>query len=157
MLSNAQQRPIEILLVEDKAGGVRLTQEAFHEAGVGNQLHWVEDGVEAIKFLRREDQYGYTPRPDLILLDLNLPKKDGREVLSEIKADEELKVIPVIILTTSKAEEDVVKMYNGHANCYISKPVDIDQFATMVKSIESFWFSIVKLPPIQKCHDSRRT
>jgi len=148
-LSNAQQRPIEILLVEDNPGDVRLTQEAFHEAGVGNQLHWVEDGVEAIKFLRREDQYGYAPRPDLILLDLNLPKKDGREVLSEIKADEELKVIPVIILTTSSAEEDIVEMYNGHANCYISKPADIDQFVTVVKSIESFWFSIVKLPPIQ--------
>jgi len=152
MLSNAQQRSIEILLVEDKAGGVRLTQEAFREAGVGNQLHWVEDGVEAIKYLRREDQYGYAPRPDLILLDLDLPKKDGREVLSEIKADKDLKAIPVVILTTSEAEEDIVKMYNGHANCYIIKPVDIDEFITVVKSIESFWFSIVKLPPQQYQH-----
>ena len=158
MLTNGHQRPIEILLVEDNSGDVRLTREAFKEARVLNELHSVEDGVEAIKFLRRENQYENAPRPDLILLDLNLPKKDGREVLSEIKADEDLKAIPVVILTTSKAEEDIVKMYNGHANCYISKPVDIDQFVTVVKSIESFWFSIVKLPSQQyQHHGSRRT
>jgi len=146
MSINGHQRPIEILLVEDNPGDVRLTQEAFREAKVNNELHRVEDGVEAIKFLRREDQYENARRPDLILLDLNLPKKDGREVLSEIKSDKDLKAIPVVILTTSKAEEDIEKMYNGHANCYISKPVDIDKFVTVVKSIESFWFSIVKLP-----------
>ena len=138
--------PIEILMIEDNPGDVRLTQEALKENKMYNCLHAVGDGVEAMAFLRREGKYADAPRPDLILLDLNLPKKDGREVLAEIKADENLKRIPVVILTSSQAEEDVLRTYNLHANCYVTKPVDLDQFIRVVKSIEEFWLTIVKLP-----------
>src|SRR5205823_9237839 len=120
--------PVEILLVEDNAGDVRLTKEALKEGKVYNNLHWAKDGVEALEFLRREGKHAKAPRPDIILLDLNLPKKDGREVLSEIKSDDQLKHIPVVILTTSKAEEDVLRSYKLHANCYITKPVDLGKF-----------------------------
>jgi len=140
-------RPIEILLVEDNLGDVRLTQEALREGKVRNHLHVVADGVEAMAFLRREGQHAHAPQPDLILLDLNLPKKSGPEVLAEIKADPELRRIPVVILTVSKAEEDVLKSYNLHANCYITKPVNLDQFLEVVKSIEDFWLTVVMLPP----------
>jgi chemotaxis family two-component system response regulator Rcp1 len=140
-------RPIELLLVEDNPGDVRLTQEALREGKVRNHLNVVADGVEALAFLRREGQYANAPQPDLILLDLNLPKKSGREVLAEIKEDPALKRIPVVILTVSKAEEDVLKSYNLHANCYITKPVDLDQFLEVVKSIEDFWLTVVVLPP----------
>ena len=138
--------PVEILLVEDNPADVRLTQEALKEGKVYNNLHWAKDGVEALEFLHRQGRYADAPRPDIILLDLNLPKKDGREVLSEIKRDEELKRIPVVILTTSKAEEDVLKSYNLHANCYVTKPVDLDQFIVVVKSIDMFWLTVVTLP-----------
>lgn len=139
-------RPIEILLVEDNPSDVRLTVEALKEGRVSNNLHVVRDGVEAMSFLRRKGRFAKSVRPDLILLDLNLPKKDGREVLAEIKKDSKLKLIPVIILTTSKAEQDVLKTYKLHANCYIPKPVDLERFITVVKAIEDFWLSIVKLP-----------
>ena len=139
-------RPAEILLVEDNPGDARLTKEALKENKVRNNLSVVEDGVEAMAFLRQADEYADAPRPDLVLLDLNLPKKDGREVLAEIKEDQNLKHIPVVVLTTSKAEEDIIKSYNLHANCYITKPVDLNQFITVVKSIEDFWLTIVKLP-----------
>jgi len=132
--------------VEDNPGDVRLTQEALTDGKVRNNMQVVEDGVEAVAFLRREGKYANASRPDLILLDLNLPKKDGREVLAEIKADEDLRRIPVVVLTTSKAEEDIFKAYDQHANCYITKPVDLDQFIAVVRSIENFWFTIVKLP-----------
>lgn len=140
-------RPIEILLVEDNPGDVRLTREVLKEGKPLINLRAVEDGVEALAFLRREGKYADAPRPDLILLDLNLPKKDGREVLAVIKADEHLRRIPVVVLTVSQAEEDILKSYNLNANCYISKPVDLDQFIKVVKSIEDFWLTIVKLPP----------
>ena len=139
-------RPIEILLVEDNPGDVRLTMEAFKENKMHNNLHVVGDGVEALAFLRGEDQYADVPRPDLILLDLNLPKKDGRDVLAEVKDDENLRRIPVVILTTSRAEEDILKTYDLHANCYITKPVDLDEFIRVMRSIEDFWLTIVKLP-----------
>jgi len=138
---------IEILLVEDNPGDVRLTQEALKDNKVRNHLSVVEDGEKAMAFLRRAGPYANAPRPDLILLDLNLPRKDGREVLKEIKENDELKRIPVVVLTTSKAEEDIVRSYNLHANCYITKPVDLDQFISIVKSIEDFWFCLVRLPP----------
>jgi CheY-like chemotaxis protein len=140
-------RPIEILLVEDNPGDVRLTREALKDAKVANTLHVVEDGVSAIEFLQRNPPFAEVPRPDLILLDLNLPRKNGREVLAEIKSDERYKAIPVVILTTSQAEEDVLRAYNLHANCYITKPVDFTQFTTIVKTIEDFWLTIVTLPP----------
>jgi len=140
-------RPVEILLVEDNAGDVRLTEEALKENKVCNNLNVVSDGEEAMSFLRREGKYTQMPHPDLILLDLNLPKKDGREVLAEIKSDDDLKRIPVVILTTSKAEEDIIKTYDLHANCYVTKPVGFEQFVTVVKSIEKFWLNIVVLPP----------
>jgi len=140
-------RPIEILLVEDNPGDVRLTREVLKEGKLLINLRAVEDGVEALAFLRREGKYADATRPDLILLDLNLPKKDGREVLAVIKADEHLRRIPVVVLTVSQAEEDILKSYNLNANCYISKPVDLDQFIKVVKSIEDFWLTIVKLPP----------
>jgi len=139
-------KPIDVLLVEDNPGDVRLTQEALRDGKVCNNLHVVEDGAEALAFLHREGKYAEVPRPDLILLDLNLPKKDGREVLASIKTDDDLKRIPVVVLTTSKAEEDVLKAYNLHANCYICKPVDLDQFIGIVRSIENFWLAMVKLP-----------
>ncbi len=139
-------RPVEILLVEDNEGDVRLTREALRENKVGNRLNVVEDGAEAMAFLRRQGSYASAPRPDIILLDLNLPRKDGREVLAEIKCDADLKRIPVVILTTSKAEEDILRSYNLHANCYVTKPVGFEQFVVVVKSIENFWLTIVKLP-----------
>jgi two-component system, chemotaxis family, response regulator Rcp1 len=139
-------RPIEILLVEDSPADVDLTREALEDAKVRNNLSVVADGVEALAFLRREGRYADAPHPDLILLDLNLPRKDGREVLAEIKADSKLRRIPVVILTTSEAEQDIVASYNLHANCYVSKPVDLEQFIRVVKSIEDFWLAIVKLP-----------
>jgi chemotaxis family two-component system response regulator Rcp1 len=139
-------RPIEILLVEDNPGDVRLTLEVFKEARMQNNLHVAIDGVEALSFLHREGKYVAAPRPDLILLDLNLPKKDGREVLAEIKTDESLKRIPVVALTTSRSEEDILKTYNLHVNCYIIKPVDFEQFMSVIKGIEGFWLTIVKLP-----------
>jgi len=134
-------------LIEDNPGDVRLTSEALREGKVRNTLHAVGDGVEAMAYLRRQGQYADARRPDLILLDLNLPKKDGREVLAEIKKDPNLRRIPVVVLTTSQAEEDILKTYDLHANCYITKPVDLQQFMTVVKSVENFWFTIVKLPP----------
>jgi len=139
-------RPVEILLVEDNPGDVRLTREALKEAKVINNLTVLKDGVEALAFLRQQGSYGSAVIPHLILLDLNLPKKDGREVLAEIKADEKLKRIPVVVLTTSQDEQDVFKSYNLHANCYVTKPVDLEQFMTVVKSIEDFWLGIVMLP-----------
>lgn len=138
--------PIEILLVEDSAGDVRLVQENLKESKVRNTLNVVGDGIEAMAYLRKEGKYKDTPRPDLILLDLNLPKKDGRQVLTEIKSDENLKCIPVVVLTISKAEEDIMKSYSLHANAYISKPVDLNQFLKVVKAIEEFWLTVVKLP-----------
>lgn len=139
-------RPVEILLVEDNPADVRLTIEALREGKVRNNLSVVKDGVEAIEFLRRRGPYGEAPRPDLILLDLNLPRKDGREVLGEIKNDENLRRIPVVVLTTSSAEADILKSYALHANCYITKPVDLDQFVGVVKSIDDFWLTVVRLP-----------
>lgn len=139
-------RPIEILLVEDNPGDVRLTLEALKEAKVRNRLNVARDGAEAMAYLHREGTFAEAPRPDLILLDLNLPKKDGRQVLAEIKADESLKSIPVVVLTTSRAEQDILQSYNLHANCYITKPVDLEQFIEVVKSIEDFWLTVVTLP-----------
>jgi CheY-like chemotaxis protein len=140
-------RPIEILLVEDNPGDIRLTKEALKEGKVKNNLKVAMDGVEAYQYLLREGEFQDAVRPDLILLDLNLPKMDGRELLEKIKEEQELRRIPVVILTTSKAEEDIVKSYDLHANCFITKPVDLDKFIVVVKSIEDFWMSIVKLPP----------
>jgi len=140
--------PIEILLVEDSAGDVRLTKEALRDAKVQNNLHVVLDGVEATAFVRREGKHANAPRPDLILLDLNLPKKSGREVLEDLKADASLKTIPVVILTTSSAEEDILRSYQLHANCYITKPVDLDQFLKVIRAIDNFWLAIVKLPRV---------
>lgn len=142
-----ENRPVEILLVEDNPGDERLTREALKEGKVYNNLHWVKDGVEAMAFLRRQGKYADAPRPDIVLLDLNLPKKDGREVLQEIKTDADLKRIPVVVLTTSKAEEDVLRTYNLHANCYVTKPVDLEKFIVVVKSIDVFWLTVVTLPP----------
>ncbi|RLC93534.1 MAG: hypothetical protein DRI39_02595, partial [Chloroflexi bacterium] len=139
-------KPVEVLLVEDNPGDVRLTKEALKDGKVCNNLHVVEDGVEALAYLRREGKYQDAPRPDLILLDLNLPRKDGRDVLAEVKNDQRLKRIPVVVLTTSKAEEDVLKAYDLHVNCYITKPVDLDQFMNLVRAIEDFWLAMVKLP-----------
>lgn len=138
---------IEILLVEDDPGDIRLTKEALKESKLRNNLHVVEDGVEAMEFLHQKGRFKDAPRPDIILLDLNLPRKDGREVLEEVKEDENLRRIPVVVLTTSEADEDILTSYNLHANCYITKPVDMNQFVQIVKTIEGFWFSIVKLPP----------
>jgi len=140
-------KAVEILLIEDNPGDVRLTIEALKESKILNNLHVAVDGIEAMSYLNREGKFKDEPRPDLIILDLNLPKKDGREVLEEIKEDESLKKIPVVILTTSEAEQDIIKSYELHANCYITKPVNMDQFIKVVKSIGDFWFSIVILPP----------
>ena len=146
MSSSDSEKPIEILLVEDNPGDVRLTAEALKEGKIRNHMSVVVDGEAALAFLRREGAYADAPRPDLVLLDLNLPRKDGREVLAEMKDDNDLRRIPVVVLTTSEAEEDILRMYDLHANCYITKPVDLDQFITVVKTIESFWFSVVSLP-----------
>jgi chemotaxis family two-component system response regulator Rcp1 len=140
-------RPVEILLVEDNPGDVRLTKETLKDSKVRNRLCIVSDGVEAMEFLRREGSYAAAARPDLILLDLNLPRKNGREVLAEIKGDEHLRRIPVVVLTTSSADQDLLQTYDLHANCYITKPVNLDQFTSVVRAIEAFWFTIVKLPP----------
>ena len=141
-----EPRPIQILLVEDNAADVRLTIEALHEGKVRNSLAVARDGAEAMRMLRREGEFASAVRPDLILLDLNLPRKDGREVLAEIKADDELKRIPVVVLTTSSAEVDILNSYSLHANCYITKPVDLEQFVHVVRSIDDFWLSVVRLP-----------
>lgn len=146
MANQATATQIEILLVEDNEGDIGLVEEVFQEAKIRNNLYVAEDGEEAMLFLRREGEFSDSPRPDIILLDLNLPKKDGREVLKEIKEDDSLKRIPVVVLTTSKAEEDILKSYDLHANSYISKPVDFDQFIRVIKSIEDFWLDVVKLP-----------
>ncbi len=146
MTQSSLGEPIDILLVEDSNADARLAQEALRSSKIRNVLHRVADGEEAMAFLHREGRYADAPRPGLILLDLNLPKKDGREVLAEVKADEHLKRIPVVILTISSDEEDVLKSYNLHANCYITKPIDLGQFVKIVKSIEDFWLTIVKLP-----------
>ena len=146
-MDDMQGKMIDILLVEDNPGDVRLAQEALKESKVRNKLFVVEDGVEAMTFLRRQGKYKDAPRPDLILLDLNLPRKSGREVLTEVKTDENLKRIPVVVLTVSKAEEDIARCYDHHANCYITKPLDFSQFIEVTKSIEDFWLNIVRLPP----------
>ena len=146
-MKTAEVRPIEILLVEDSPSDAEFTVEALKEAKVRNHLSLVEDGVQAMEFLRRQGKYAQAPRPDLIMLDLNLPRKDGREVLAEMKADNNLKMIPVVVLTTSRAEQDVLRAYELHANCYITKPVDFQQFLNVVRSIESFWLFVVTLPP----------
>jgi two-component system, chemotaxis family, response regulator Rcp1 len=138
--------PIQLLLVEDSEPDVRLTMEALKEAKVKNRLWVVEDGVEAIDFLRRQGRFADAPRPDIILLDLNLPRMDGREVLRQIKNDDSLRRIPVVILTTSRSEEDVLRAYDLHANCYITKPVDFTRFMEVVRSVEDFWLTVVKLP-----------
>ena len=141
---------VQLLLVEDNAGDVRLTREAFKDAKVYLDLHVVSDGVEAMDFLHRRGRYADSPRPDLILLDLNLPRKDGREVLTEIKSDPSLKAIPVVILTTSGSDEDIERSYQLNANCYVSKPVDLEQFLSVVRSIDDFWLSAVRLPKEQQ-------
>jgi two-component system, chemotaxis family, response regulator Rcp1 len=141
-----QPDPIEILLVEDNPADARLTIEAFKDGKVLHNLNVVTDGIEALAYLRKEGKYAEATRPDIILLDLNLPRKDGREVLSEVKSDDSLRRIPVVILTTSAAEQDVLSSYNLHANCYITKPVDLDQFLKVVHWVEDFWLTIVKLP-----------
>ena len=143
---NSSFEPITILLVEDNPGDVRLTQEVFKEAKMGNRLHVVYDGEEALSFLKKTGKYANAPRPDLVLLDLNLPKRNGLEVLAEIKADENLRRIPVVMLTMSKNEQDILKSYDLHANCFITKPVDLDQFLSVVRAIEDFWLTVVKLP-----------
>ena len=148
MSANPFGNPIEILLVEDNEGDVRLTREALREAKVRNNLSVAYDGVEALEFLRREGNRSNAPRPDIILLDLNLPRMDGRELLEQIKSDPELALIPVVVLTTSKAEEDIIRSYQLHANCYITKPVDLEQFMTVVRSVEDFWLTVVRLPRV---------
>jgi chemotaxis family two-component system response regulator Rcp1 len=146
MKQQDNSKVVDILLVEDNEGDARLAIEAMRDSKIRNKLHHVSDGEEAMAFLRKEGKYAKAPRPDLVLLDLNLPKKDGRQVLAEIKNDDELKRIPVVILTVSSAEEDILKTYNLHANCYITKPIDLSQFMKVVRSVEDFWLTIVKLP-----------
>ena len=147
MMREQAAKPVEVLLVEDDPGDVLLTEETLLGSKIRTNLHVVGDGVEALAFLRKEGEYAAVPRPDLILLDLNMPRKDGREVLAEVKADADLKTIPVAVLTTSSQDEDILKSYELHANCYITKPVGLEQFATVVQSLEDFWFTIVRLPP----------
>jgi chemotaxis family two-component system response regulator Rcp1 len=146
MKQQDNSKVVDILLVEDNEGDARLALEAMRDSKIRNKMHHVTDGEEAMAFLRKEGKYANVPRPDLVLLDLNLPKKDGRQVLAEIKNDDELKRIPVVILTVSSAEEDILKTYNLHANCYITKPIDLSQFMKVVRSVEDFWLTIVKLP-----------
>lgn len=145
--NSGQARPVDILLVEDNPGDVRLIQEALRDGKILNQLATVPDGLAAMALLRKQGSYAQAVRPELILLDLNLPRKDGREVLAEIKADPKLRSIPVVIITSSPVEEDILKSYNAHANCYVTKPLDLHKFVSVVKAIEDFWLSIVKLPP----------
>ena len=144
--SSGLLRPVEILLVEDNPGDVRLTQESLKAGKILNHLNVVKDGEEAMAFLCRQGEHSKAPRPDLILLDLNLPKMDGREVLAHVKADDRFKRIPIVVLTSSNAEQDILKSYDLHANCYVTKPVDLEQFGLVVKTIEEFWLAIVKLP-----------
>lgn len=146
-MSDQAAKVVDILLVEDNPGDVRLAREALKESKVRNKLYVVDDGVEAMAFLRQQGKYMGSPRPDLILLDLNLPRKSGREVLAEVKTDENLKRIPIVVLTVSRAEEDIVRCYDHHANCYITKPLDFNQFMEVTKSIDDFWLTIVRLPP----------
>ncbi len=143
----SEGKPIDILLVEDNPGDVRLTKEALRDAKVLNEIYVARDGVEAMDFLNRQGNFKQVPIPDLILLDLNLPKKDGREVLAEVKSDPKLKRIPIVVLTTSKADEDIVRSYSLHANAYITKPVDLNRFAEIIHALEEFWFTVVRLPP----------
>jgi two-component system response regulator len=147
MAASDNVRPIEILLIEDNPGDADLAREALETSKLYNSLRVVGDGEEAMAFLQKQGEYADAPHPDLILLDLNLPKKDGREVLEEIKADDDLRRVPVVVLTTSSDEQDILKSYNLHANCYITKPIDLEQFTRVVQSIQDFWFSIVVLPP----------
>ena len=147
MVDTLNTEPIEILLVEDNPGDARLAAEALKENKVRNNLYHVKDSVEAMRFLRRQAEYADAPLPDLVLLDLNLPRKDGHEVLKEMKGDAKLRLIPVVVLTTSAAERDLIKSYNLHANAYVVKPIDLERFIEVVQSIEVFWFTIVKLPP----------
>ena len=142
----ASGKVIDILLVEDNPGDARLTQEAFRDSKVANNLHIVSDGALAMEFLRREGAYKNVPRPDIVLLDLNLPKKDGRQVLAEMKGDPDLQSIPTVVLTTSEAEQDILQSYQLHANCYLTKPVDLEKFLKIIRCIEDFWLSFVKLP-----------
>jgi len=146
MEDHAAHKPVEILLVEDNPADARLVVEVFKDFKIKNNIHIVEDGITAMEFLYKKENYENAQRPDIILLDLNLPRKDGREVLKEIKEDQGLRCIPVVILTTSSASEDITKTYSNHANCYITKPVDFDQFLKVVQSIESFWLTVVELP-----------
>jgi len=146
MESTLAARPLDILLIEDNPGDARLTQEALREARVTNRLSLARDGVEAMAFVRREPPFADAPRPDLILLDLNLPRKDGREVLAELKQDPQLRLIPVVVLTTSEAEQDILRTYELHGNCYITKPVDLEKFLHIVRAVENFWLAVVRLP-----------
>ncbi len=150
MTTNNRSKIIDILLIEDSSTDVLMIREALSEGKLLNKIHVAEDGVEALDFLHKRGKFASSPRPNLILLDLNLPRKNGREVLAEIKADEDLKRIPVVMLTTSSAEEDILKSYNLHANCYVVKPVEFDSFVKAVQSIQHFWFSIVALPPAKE-------
>jgi len=145
-VGSSDWRPVEILLVEDNPGDVELTREALEAAKIANRLHVVDDGADAVDFLFQRGRFAGTPRPDIILLDLNLPKKDGRQVLSEIKAEPDLSQIPVVVLTTSQAEADILRAYQLHANCYVTKPVDFGQFLHIISAIEEFWLTVVKLP-----------
>lgn len=147
MSDAASRRPIDILLVEDNPGDVRLMMETFREGKIANRISVVEDGVEALDFLRKKGKHSAAPRPDLILLDLSLPRKNGQEVLAEIKQDAELKRIPVCVITSSAAEKDIIQAYDNYVNCYLTKPVNLEQFIGVVRSVEDFWLSIVKLPP----------
>ncbi len=149
MNSQSARRPLEVLLIEDNPGDVRLTREAFRNAKRLANLTVVGDGVEALTFLHRQGRHERAPRPDLVLLDLNLPRKSGGEVLAEMKTDDRLRRIPVVILTTSRAAKDIAQSYDLHVNCYIAKPVDLDQFMSVVRAIESFWLALVELPPTE--------
>jgi len=147
MSEGGESRPVEILLAEDNPGDVKLTEKALQMGNVLNNLHVVTDGVEAMAYLRQEGEYESSPRPDLLLLDLNMPRMDGQEVLAEMKSDDDLRRIPVVVLTSSEAEEDIVESYDLHANAYLTKPVDFDGFVDIVSSIEEFWLGVVKRPP----------
>jgi CheY-like chemotaxis protein len=155
LISSNKNKPITILLVEDNPGDIRLVQETFKEGKVGNQIEIVKNGEEAIKYLQQRGDYSQAPKPGMILLDLNLPKKNGIEVLAEIKSDPQLRKIPVVVLTASQADEDVVKAYNGHANCYLTKPIDLDDFMNVVQAIKSFWLNIVQLPEENYTYDRK--
>lgn len=146
-MTDTQAEPVEILLAEDNPGDAKLTRKALEQGNIINNLHVVTDGVEALEYLRQEGEYADKPRPDLMLLDLNMPRKDGREVLEDIKTDADLRRIPVVVMTSSEAEEDIVQSYDLHANAYLTKPIDFDGFLDVVGTIEEFWLSVVKMPP----------